>query len=332
MKSIFRSFVAAVAVAVLGGGLLAGCGGDGEQGVTRDMNIVTVNWIEGMALSYVQEQILEDSLDMDVEVNEVQGGGIAFSSVATGNADFFNEAWLPTTHAQPWEEHNDQLQKLGYTYRGTSVGIAVPTYMEVDTFPDLSNYQQELDGTINGIESGAQINDQTRQTLELYNMQDQFDVAASSGPATWQALESAINDQEPIAVVAWYPHWKWSEYDIEYVPGAQTGDNVDIWGYPEDVFSIVGNNFIDRFPRETVCFLKEVEVNDDQLLSLMEAFNNRGDLSKEEAAQQWIEGNPEYVQQWMAQAEECMTSDEEIEYLPDDAAYSSEQAQQEEGE
>ncbi|MEF8796765.1 MAG: glycine betaine ABC transporter substrate-binding protein [Salinivenus sp.] len=323
----FRTLVTAVVLALVGVGL-AGCGGgsSGDEGPSRQMQMVTVNWIEGMAMTYMQEAILEDSLDMEVEVNEVQGGGIAFSSVAQGDADFFNEAWLPTTHQDPWEKNQDNSQKLGYTYKGTSVGIAVPSYVEVDTFPDFADYQSELDGTINGIESGAAINGQIRNTIEMYNMGDQFSVTAASGPANWQALGGAIENNNAIAVAAWKPHWKWNDYDIKYVNGARTGDNTEIWGQPEDIFTIVDNEFIDEFPKEVVCFLKEFEANDQQVGSLMNAFRNRGDMSKREAAQQWIQEHPDDVNQWMQQTRECAASSEPVEPLPDDATFSSSQS------
>jgi glycine betaine/proline transport system substrate-binding protein len=320
-----RSLIAVVAVVGLLGTGLAGCGGgssSGSQDVSRTMNMVTVNWIEGLAMTYMQEAVLEDSLGMEVQVNEVQGGGIAFSSVASGDADFFNEAWLPTTHDDPWAKQKDKLQKLGYTYKGTSAGLAVPTYMEVDSMPGLATYRDGLDGTVNGIEPGANVNDQTRNTLERYGLND-FKVAAASGPATWQALKTAVENEEPIVVTAWKPHWKWSVYDLKYINGAKTGHNVDIWGNAEDIFTIVDNDFTDEFPKKVVCFLKEFETNDQQVGSLMDAFRNRDDMSKREAAQQWIENHPDDVSQWLQQAEECAASSEPVEVLPDDATFSS---------
>jgi len=319
----FRPILGALAAAVLATSLLVGCGGGGDGGASRSLSMVTVNWIEGMAITYVQEQLLEDSLDVEVEVNEVQGGGIAFSSVASGNADVFNEAWLPTTHEAPWEKNKDELQKLGYTYKGTSVGWAVPAYMEVDTIPDLTNYVDELNGTINGIEAGAAINEQTRRTLERYDMADAFSVSSASGPATWQALESAIQDEKPIVVVAWYPHWKWTAFDLKYVDGAKTNHNVDIWGRPEDIFTVVGNDVVETVPEEAACFLKEFEVNDDQIVSLMSAFKNRGNASKPEAAQQWIQNNPAPVGRWLEQTEDCVAAEGLPEVLPDSATFSS---------
>ena len=317
-----RSLAGTLALAVLAAGLWAGCGGDtADQDPT--LNMVTVNWIEGMAMTYLQARIVEDSLGVDVDVREVQGGGIAFSSVASGDRHFFNEAWLPTTHAEPWETHKDNLQKLGYTYRGTTVGLATPAYVEIDTIPDLRRYQDELDGTINGIEAGSAINNQTRRTLERYGLDDAFSVTAASGPATWQALESAVEEERPIVVTGWYPHWKWSEFDLKYVNGARTGDNVDIWGESEDIFTLVDNGFTERFPKDVVCFLKGFEVDDDQVISLMSAFNNRGGTSKPEAARQWIANNPEDVAGWMERMRTCVAADERPQALPDSATSSS---------
>jgi glycine betaine/proline transport system substrate-binding protein len=320
-----RSLLAVVAALGLLTVGLAGCGGGSDsesQDVSRQMNMVTVNWIEGMALTYAQEQILEDSLDMEVNVREA-GKGIAFSSVATGDRDYFNEAWLPTTHKDAWSDIKDEAQKLGYTYKGTSVGLTVPAYMDIESVKELPEFREELDGKINGIESGASVNDQTRQILENNNING-FEVVAASGPATWQALENAISNKEPIVVTGWYPHWKWGTYDLKYLEGAQTGQS-PVFGAPEDVFKIVDNEFIDEFPKKTVCFLKHMEVNDEQIESLMDTFRNRGDLSKQEAAAKWVRNHPEWVSGWMNKARECAASDEPVEPLPDDATFSRSQ-------
>ena len=328
----FRSLTAVLAaVAFLAVGV-AGCGGGsssggaadgGDQGTSQPLNMVTVNWIEGMAFTYAQEQILEDSLGMTVDVKEVQGGGLAFKSVADQERDYFNEAWLPTTHKDPWNETKGDAKKLGYMYKGTSVGLTVPAYMDINSVTELSEVREGLEGEINGIESGAAVNDQTRQILENNGIEG-FDVVPASGPATWQALESAINNQEPIVVTGWYPHWKWGSYDLKYLEGAQTGQS-PVFGAPEDVFKIVDSEFTAEFPKDAVCFLKVSEVNDAQIESLMDTFRNRGDMSKSAAAAQWVENNPDVINGWMDQTEECVASDGPVQTLPDDATYSREQ-------
>jgi glycine betaine/proline transport system substrate-binding protein len=331
MKSIFSRLHTSAAVLAVAGLLsvgLLGCGGsssdsESASGQSETLNMVTVNWIEGMALTYMQERLLEDSLGMTVEVNEVQGGGIAFSSVAGDGADFFNEAWLPTTHQKSWGRLKGDLQKLGYTYRGTSAGLVVPSYMDLQEASEIGQYREQLDGKIYGIEAGSPTNENVRQILANNNI-DGFEVVAASGPATWQALQSAIDNQEPIVVTGWKPHWKWGSFDLKYIQGAQTGQS-PVFGAPEDIFTIVDNEFIDEFPKETVCFLQRMEVNDRQIESLMDAFKNRGDMSKSEAMQQWVQNHPQDVSQWLDQARECAASDQPVEPLPDDATYSRDQ-------
>jgi glycine betaine/proline transport system substrate-binding protein len=313
---------------------LSGCGGESSDSAagaapsdsgssSKTLRIVTVNWIEGRALSYVQAHLLSDSLGVPVDVNEVNGGGIAFASVASGNADFFNEAWLPTTHREPWERHKGKLQALGYTYRGTSVGLAVPAYVPVDSVPDLRTYRDALGGTIHGIESGAAINQQTRGTLERYGLDDGFSVTAASGPATWAALERAIDDREPIVTVAWKPHWKWEAHDLKYVDGARTGHNVDIWGRSEDIFAVVDTAFLDTFPKRAACFLQAVETNDRQIGSLMAAFRDAGDRRDAAVARQWVRAHPADVQAWLDATRTCAASDEPVTPLPDSIALAS---------
>ena len=324
-STLLRSFPAVVAAVALLAVGVTGCGGSssGDQGESRNMKMVTVNWIEGLAITYMQEQILEDSLDMTVDVKEVQGGGIAFKSVADGERDFFNEAWLPTTHKDPWNKTKANAQKLGYTYKGTTAGLAVPAYMDIEHVSELGEFRDGLDGEINGIESGANVNDQTRQILKNNDIEG-FSVVPASGPATWQALESAINNKEPIVVTGWYPHWKWGTYDLKYLEGAQTGQT-PVFGEKEDVFTIVDNQFTEEFPKEVVCFLQKFEVNNRQIESMMDTFRNRGDMSRQAAAEKWVKNHPEDVQQWLNQAEECAASSDPVEPLPDDATYSRKQ-------
>jgi len=327
MRSLF--------VVAIGAGLLAlsvaGCGegssgdSDGPSDATSatppTLNMVTVNWIEGLAMSYMQAQVLEDSLGVPVNLKEVQGGGIAFSSVANGDRDFFNEAWLPTTHQNSWGDLHERLQKLGYTYRGTSGGLVVPAYMDLRSAANIDEYREALDEKIYGIEAGSPTNENVRQVLDQHNIEG-FSVVAASGPATWQRLRSAIQDREPIIVTGWKPHWKWSEFDLRYLQEGKTNQS-PAYGPPEDIFTIVDNKFADEFPKKAVCFLKEFEANDQQIGSLMNTFRTRGDMSKTAAADQWVRNHPEHVTRWLDQAEACAASDEPVTPLPDDATHSS---------
>lgn len=315
-----RTCVAALLLSVVGMGVVAGCGGEAED-TSNEMSFVYVNWAEGIAMTHLLHNVLEDSLGMDVEMSRVNGGGLAFSSVASENVDSFVEAWLPTTHSGPWEQNKDDLKKLGYTYRGTSVGLTVPAYMDIDSIEELPAFREAFDGRIHGIEAGAQINDQTRQILENNGIEG-FEVVASSGPATWQLLEQRIENRAPVIVTGWSPHWKWTEFDLKYIDGAKTGDT-PVFGGPEAIFTLVTNDFVKQFPEEAVCFLKAFEVNHDQIFSLMEAFRGLEDQSQIQAAEEWAQNHPEVIREWMVETDECVASPDEPTTLPDTATYTA---------
>ena len=293
-----------IAALVIGLSALAlGCGGASDEAASGEptrptMHFVYVNWVEGIAITHLLHELLEDSLGVDVEMSRVNGGGVAFSSVASGNADIFVEAWLPTTHQQPWAEYQGQLEKLGYTYRGTSVGLIVPDYAPIQAVSDLADYRTELDGTIHGIEPGAAINEQTRSVLDNNGI-DGFHVVASSGPAMVAALQQAVSRRESIVITGWKPHWMWSRFNLRYLEGART-DDTPVFGAPEDIYTVVRSGFANDYPDRVVRFLRDFEISDAQLNSLMTGFEPESDKEPLQAARDWIRAHPDAVRRWLA--------------------------------
>ena len=64
---------------------------------------------------------------------------VAWKSIAEGNADASVSAWLPATHQAQYEQYKDQLVDLGANLFGTSLGLAVPSYMDISTIEELTS-------------------------------------------------------------------------------------------------------------------------------------------------------------------------------------------------
>lgn len=291
------------AVLLLGAGTLAlsGCGGgtDGQaQQGEQSIHLAYVNWVEGVAMAHVMDALLTDSLGMDVERTQVSGAGTAFSSVASGDADVFTEVWLPTTHQAGWKKYKDQLTKIGQWYDSTSVGLVTPTYTDIESVSDLSENRQALNGEIQGIESGAAVNQQAREILKNNNVSG-FSIVNASSPATWAAISRAIENKEPIVATGWKPHWKWGRFDLRYIQGAQTGQS-DVFGQPENIFFLADTTFANRYSDRVVQFFDNVSIDDEALGSLMQPFRPKSDVGdKMAAARKWIENHPELVSEWL---------------------------------
>ncbi|MFM9469903.1 glycine betaine ABC transporter substrate-binding protein, partial [Streptomyces scabiei] len=84
-------------------------------------------------------------------------------AVAEGNADASVSAWLPTTHQGQYAQYSNNLDDLGSNMDGTSLGLAVPAYMNIKSIAELNNQAQRQ---IIGIEPGAGIMARTEEALD----------------------------------------------------------------------------------------------------------------------------------------------------------------------
>ena len=78
-----------------------------------------------------------------------------FTSVASGKADVFMDAWLPVTHADYMEQYGDRLETLGTVYEHAKLGLVVPEYVTIRSIEDLNAHKDQFKGEIIGIDAGA---------------------------------------------------------------------------------------------------------------------------------------------------------------------------------
>ncbi|UCZ53662.1 glycine/betaine ABC transporter [Bacillus shivajii] len=152
-----------------------------------------------------------------------------------------------------------------------------------------TNVGEELDYTITGIDAGAGIMAAADDMLEVYGLED-WNVSASSDAAMTQALGDAYENEEPIIVTGWTPHWKFAAYDLKYLED------------PEGVFGDA--EFINTFAREG---LEEEHPSAYQVLEnfywteedmgeiMMAIEEGQGDA---EAAREWVDNNQDTVAEW----------------------------------
>jgi glycine betaine/proline transport system substrate-binding protein len=279
--------------------LIAGCGGDGPE-EDKPVALVYVSWTEGIAMTHVLQAVIEDSLGRDVQLTQAGGAAMAFSAVAEGDVDAFVDAWLPVTHGPLWEEFGDRIVDLGPVYDSTTVGLVVPNYVEATSIQDLADLETDLDGEIIGIESGAAINEQTRQVLAANDL-DGFQVVPSGDAAMVTALQRSIDRNEPIVITGWRPHWMWGRFDLRYLNGAKTGDT-DVFGEPEQIRKLLRPNGRETLPADVLQLLERMHLGEREMESLMSAFRP-GQEDPLATARSWIERHPDMVSDWLSKAE-----------------------------
>lgn len=281
------NMISKLGVFVLAIGLISGCT---EQQNEKSADLVYVNWAEGIAYTNLAKVVLEDKMGYEVEITSADVGP-AYTAIAQGDADAFMETWLPVLHADYYEQFQDDIVDLGVVYDGTQSGLVVPQYVEIDSISQLNSVRDEFDGEITGIDAGAGIMKTTNNLIEEYNLD--YELVQSSGPAMTSALQRAYEDEEPIVVTGWKPHWKFGRFDLKFL---KQDEDKELWGTGQ--IHIMGRQDLAMDKPALANFLANMELTDAELADLMVAINE-SDEDNEVVARQWMMDNEDVIEDWI---------------------------------
>lgn len=102
----------------------------------KKLMLAYVAWDSEIASTNVVKTVLEQKLKYKVELSQVEAGPM-WVGVSNGDVDGMVAAWLPTTHADYMEKLGKDVEDLGPNLQGTKLGLAVPSYMEINSIEDL---------------------------------------------------------------------------------------------------------------------------------------------------------------------------------------------------
>jgi len=261
----------------------------GSAEAQKTADLVYVNWAEGVAYTHLAKVVLEDQMGYEVEITAADVAP-AYTSIAQGDMDAFMETWLPVLHKDYVEKYQDDIIDLGHVYEGTQSGLVVPDYMEIETISEINDIADELDGRITGIDAGAGVMKTTEAIIDSYGLD--VKLMASSGPAMTAALKDAYENEEPIVVTGWRPHWMFGKWDLRFLDQ----DQEQVWGVGN--IHIMGRKDLREDKPELAQFLSNFFFTDADLGSLMVAIEE-SDEDIEDVARQWMNDNMDVVEKWI---------------------------------
>ncbi|AXF55010.1 glycine betaine ABC transporter substrate-binding protein [Salicibibacter kimchii] len=179
-----------------------------------------------------------------------------------------------------------------------------------------SNYAEEMDYTITGIDGGAGIMQSAEQAIEDYDNLDDWTLQSSSEAAMITEMEEAIENEEPIVVTGWDPHWKFAAHDLKYLDDPELS-----FGEPEDIDTLVREGLQDDAP-EAYEILDNFEWTADDMAEIMYDIVVE-DIDEFEAAQSWIDDNEDVINSWTEGVDEVDGETFEIIHGPWDSDLSA---------
>lgn len=292
MKKLKR-IIAISLVSVLGLSVLSGCSNqeasENSGGKDKKIEIAYPNWVEGVAMTNLAKVILEEKMDYEVNM-DMADIGVIYTSIADGDTDILLDAWLPTTHKNYYERYKDDLEDLGGNFDNSILGLAVPEYMEVDSIADLNDYKDDLEGQITGLDSGAGVMKTTQDAIDEYGLD--YELVVASEPVMLASLSDAIDNEEPIVVIGWKPHWKFARWDLKFLE-----DPKNVYGDAETLHTLARIGFTEDHP-EAAEFFENFHFTDEELSDLILKLEEGGN-DKLASAKEWMEANEELVNSWI---------------------------------
>ncbi|MFD2924339.1 glycine betaine ABC transporter substrate-binding protein [Halobacillus naozhouensis] len=170
-----------------------------------------------------------------------------------------------------------------------------------------ANYGEQLDYTITGIEAGAGVVAAAQDAVKEYDSLAGWEVSTSSSGAMATALGDAIENEEPIVVTGWSPHWKFEKYDLKYLK-----DPKGVFGEAEKIKTMVRKGLKEDKPN-AYKILDQFKWSSEDIQSVMLDINEG--TAPEEAAKAWIEKNQDKVSSWTKGTEKVDGKSVELVYV-----------------
>src|SRR5690625_4601032 len=145
-----------------------------------------------------------------------------------------------------------------------------------------ADYSEAIDYTITGIEPGAGISVKTELAIEEYENLQGWNVEFSSTAAMMVELEKAIDNEEPIIVTGWNPHWMFSKFpDLKYLV-----DPKEVYGEEEGIYSFARKGLEEDKP-EAYKLIDQFEWEVEDMEEVMYIAEETG-KEVEEVGKEWV--------------------------------------------
>jgi len=267
---------------------------EGPEIGQEDLTQPYVAWARETVSTHMLGALLE-MVGYNVELTQVEAGAM-WSSVADGSADFHTSAWLPATHAAYWEQYEEDIVQVKQVLDKAPLALTVPSYMEdVNSIEDLKDNEElgeSVDWEIIGIDPGAGIMENTQQVLEDYDL-DNWELTSSSEAAMLTQLQAAIENEEPIVVPLWKPHWAFGTMDLKMLEDPQ-----EIYGGDGDQIYTVARNGLEEDAPRAYKVMEQYDESYEMIEEMMPKVHQE-DRDPAQVVQEYIDNNPDQVDKWL---------------------------------
>ncbi|RJL20576.1 glycine betaine ABC transporter substrate-binding protein [Paracoccus siganidrum] len=277
MRRLFKAVLAGVLALGLASPVLA---------QDKVIKMGTMAWEDVTPITGITKKVLEEK-GFTVEVTEFSEWGIAYAALTRGDVQVLTSQ-IDYVAQDYWNRNKNRLEKLSPVSHGLYQGIAVPSYVTIDSVEELNDNAQQFGGRIVGIEPGAGLMREAADAVDAYGLNLQLIEGSTAGMTA--ALKSAVDRQEWIAVTLWEPSWMVQQFDTKFLADPQ-----GVFAPPQGYYWIAQKGFAEANPeaREVIA---GVYVPLADITAINAAVNDGKTM--DQAIADWTEANADLIGRW----------------------------------
>ncbi len=257
----------------------------------KTARLAYVEWARAVAITHVAGAILEKK-GYKVKLQSVANAAM-WASVASGDSDALLCAWLPVTHADLYAEYQSKFVDLGPNYTGAKLGFVVPSYVTIDSIPEMAAHIDQFDGKIIGIDPGAGMSKAVDKAIaENTSGLGKFKHITGTDAIMVASLQQAIKQKKWIVVPGWQPHWMFGQWELKILQ-----DPDKIFGGEETINTIVRKD-LEKDDPELFAFLKDFDWKQLPLDSVL--VDNKNGMDPRKSAAKFVDAKWDTIEKLLA--------------------------------
>ncbi|MNV00550.1 Glycine betaine/carnitine transport binding protein GbuC precursor [compost metagenome] len=239
-----------------------------------------------MPITGITKKVLENA-GYTVKVVEFSEWGIAYAALSKGDIQVL-ASQIDYAAADYWKKNKNKIEKLSPVSFGLYQGMAVPSYVDIDSIEQLNANADKLGNRIIGIEPGSGLMSDANNVVKAYDIK--LKLVEGSTSAMTAALKSAVDRKEWVAVTVWDPSWMTKKFDLKFLKDPK-GVFPPLQGY----YWIGHKGFAEANPRARELMASVyVPITD---ITAMNAEVKDG-KTMDEAIKGWIDSHTDLVNRW----------------------------------
>ena len=318
--SVASTAVSAATTAATTGATTGATDGGDAPAAGEGISLAVNPWTGSAVNAHVAKVVLEAE-GTPVELVDIDENA-TWPGLAAGDLDAVLEVW-PSGHVDDYETYitgEGTVIDLGELGPVAKIGWYVPSYV-MEEYPQLATWEGLMDPEVAGIFATAETGDNGQflmgdpsyvsydeQIIANLGLPLQF-VVAGSEAAEITAVQQAVEAEEPLLFYFWQPHWLHSQLDLSEIAlpevteecnaSAAAGDGAYACDYPPDVLYKAASAGLEEKNPAAFAVLQKFQLTIEQQNEIAALVDSDG-MTPTEAAQTWVDANPDIVAAWTA--------------------------------